>query len=267
MITPRPFAGLASEPDLVTLREVVPSASAPLSLRAPADGHRRVRLVTVLPLTWPAMVGTDDVGYVALQTPGRSGDVSRDLGQAITAVLAASEPGPVPLERDDEAPRLQELLADEPLDITVHDNLAFWSATHDPAGVLSGAQERADAGLVPTARLSSVESAYWCRMKERCHLRWALRYDEEPALDALARLHAAGRLGLGDGTRYVGSFRAHGLLVPVWDLPAEMTADQLEAPAAAVAAEIAEAVASPRALTADERRARAGLLSRQLTLR
>ena len=44
-------------------------------------------------------------------------------------------------------------------------------------------------------------------------------HDEEALLDALARLHAAGADQLIADTRLVGSFRAHGLLVPVWDLP------------------------------------------------
>ena len=43
--------------------------------------------------------------------------------------------------------------------------------------------------------------------------------DEDALLDALARLHAAGAARIGDGgPGYVGAFRAHGLLVPVWDL-------------------------------------------------
>ena len=43
-------------------------------------------------------------------------------------------------------------------------------------------------------------------------------HDEDTLLDALARLHAAGADSVGEGSRYVGSFRAHGLVVPVWDL-------------------------------------------------
>jgi hypothetical protein len=90
--------------------------------------------------------------------------------------------------------------------------------------------------------------------------------DEEPLLDAMARLAAANGLGLGPETRYVGSFRAHGVLVPVWDLPLDREVADLEQPAAELRARLDEALASPRPLTGEQRRSRAGLLSRQLTL-
>ncbi len=89
---------------------------------------------------------------------------------------------------------------------------------------------------------------------------------EQALLDALARLAAGPGLQLGEGTRYVGSFRAHGLLVPVWDAPLECEPEQLEEPAAALRSRLDEELASDRPLTIDERRARSGLLSRQLTL-
>jgi len=103
-------------------------------------------------------------------------------------------------------------------------------------------------------------------MKERSHLRWVLPEDEDPLLDALARLSVAGGLALGEGTRFVGTFRAYGVLVPVWDLPRETEAPSLEEPATAFRARLDEALTGG-ALTSDERRARAGLLNRQLTLR
>ena len=49
------------------------------------------------------------------------------------------------------------------------------------------------------------------------------------ALDALARVSAVGELTLGEGTRFAGMFRAHGLLVPVWDLPHDPPAEEWEA--------------------------------------
>jgi hypothetical protein len=89
---------------------------------------------------------------------------------------------------------------------------------------------------------------------------------EERLLDALARLQAAGQSGLGEGTRLVGSFRAHGLTVPVWDLPSGVGAQDVEKPAAEFAERLAEALASDVPLTAEERRARGGLTNRQVTL-
>ncbi len=66
---------------------------------------------------------------------------------------------------------------------------------------------------------------------------------EDRLLDALARLHAAGKDSVAEGSRFVGMFRAHGLLAPVWDLPVGTGAEVLEKPAAAFAADLAEALA------------------------
>ena len=127
--------------------------------------------------------------------------------------------------------------------------------------------EQANAAVVPTARLSGVEGAYWCRIGERTHLRWVLPQDEDALLNALARLHAAGASSLGEGTRYIGAFRAHGLLVPVWDLAPGTEPDAVETPAATFAQRLGDALANDAPLTHDERRARAGVVSRQVTLR
>jgi hypothetical protein len=102
---------------------------------------------------------------------------------------------------------------------------------------------------------------------ERAHLRWVRPEKEEPLLDALARLRAAEQLTLGEGTRYAGAFRAHGLVVPVWDLPADTPAADWTAPATEFQTRLEGALGEQAPLTADERRARAGLLSRQITLR
>jgi hypothetical protein len=263
----RPFAGRADETEWVALREVVPAATAPLRLREAAD--REVTLSTVLPLAWPAMVRADGRVFLGLQVAARSGDVSRDLGWALELALAA-EPGTAvqPVGLPGPGPRLQDLLADDPIEVTVHEGFDYWvDGAVDEDSEVAESMEQANATVVPTSRLTSVPSAYWCRMRERTHLRWVLPDDEEPALDALARLSVGGGLGIGPDTRYVGSFRAHGLIVPVWDLPGDREAEALEEPVAALRARLDEELASPRPLTADERRARAGLMSRQLTLR
>ncbi len=264
---PRPFAGLPDETDWVALREVVPSATAPLTVLGSED--RDVVLTTVLPLAWPAMVRADGRVLLGLQVPGRSGDPSRDLAAALQDALAGPPGAPVvPTGLPGPGPRLQDLLAPQPLQVTVHDGFEHWvEGAPDLDGEVAASLERANASVVPTVRLSSVASAYWCRMRERAHLRWVLPEDEEPLLDALARLAVAGGLGLGPDTRYVGSFRAHGLLVPVWDLPPATGAGQVEEPVAALRARLDDVLAEPRALTGEERRARSGLLSRQLTLR
>ena len=260
----RPFAGRVDETEWVALREVVPAASAPLRLKGSDVG---VTLATVLPLAWPGMVSAEGRRWLGLQVASRSGDASRDLAYALEQVVAAA-PGSsvVPLDLPGPGARLQDLLTDEPLEVTVHDGFDFWFDGAVPDEEAAASMERANASVVPTARLTGVQSAYWCRMRDKAHLRWVLPEDEEPLLDALARLSVRGGLSLGEGTRYVGSFRAHGLLVPVWDLPAETGADALEEPAAAFRSRLDEALAGG-ALSPEERRARSGLLSRQLTLR
>jgi hypothetical protein len=260
----RPFEGLPGETDWVALREVVPSATAPLSLK---DGTE-VTLATVLPMAWPGMVRADGRRYLGLQVASHSGDASRDLAAVLEDVVVAA-PGSSVVTTDLPAPgaRLQDLLTDAPLEVTVHDGFDFWvEGADDPDGEVAASMERANASVVPTRRLESVQSAYWCRMRERSHLRWVLPHDEEPLLDALARMSVAGSLTLGEGTRFVGSFRAHGLLVPVWDLPVETGADEVEGPAASWGERLAAALAET-GLSPEARRARQGLVTRQLTLR
>jgi hypothetical protein len=166
-------------------------------------------------------------------------------------------------------PRLQDLLDDAPLDITVHEGFDYWTegAVDADDEEVAASMERANATVVPTVRLSGVPSAYWCRMKERTHLRWVLPEDEDLVLDALARVAASDGLAVGSDTRYVGAFRAHGLLVPVWDLPLDREAEEVEAPVVALRAKLDRALAATEPLSPEERRSRAGLMSRQLTLR
>jgi hypothetical protein len=260
----RPFQGLPNETDWVALREVVPSATAPLSLRDGSD----VTLATVLPLAWPGMVTGDGRRFLGLQVQSRSGDASRDLAAVLEQVLtSAAGASIVPVDLPGPGARLQDLLADAPLDVTLHPGFDFWvEGADDPDGEVAASMERANASVVPTSRLSGVTSAYWCRMRERSHLRWVLPEDEDALLDALARLYVGSGLGLGEGTRYVGSFRAHGLLVPVWDLPVDLDPEALEAPALDLRKRLDEALAET-GLSPEARRARQGLLNRQLTLR
>jgi len=272
-VSARPFQGLTAEPDWVALREVVPSATAPLTVSGAAapDGaaERDVLLVTVLPMAWPALVRQDGQVLLSLQTAPRSGDASLDLAQALVSALAA-DPGQgvtdLP-EPQGSGPRLQHLLAPAPLEVTVHAGFDWWLGGEPASGEAAAQLQQANAGVVPTARLQSVPAAYWCRMAGRSHLRWALPEDEEAVLDALARLAVDGGLSLGEQTRYAGAFRADGLLVPVWDLPHEATPEQCEEPAAAIRARLDAALARTEPLTSDERRARAGVVSRSQTLR
>lgn len=263
----RPFEGFASEGDLVALRELVPSATAPLALR---DGSgRTVELVTILPMAWPALVRDDGSVLLALQVNTGTGDVARDLGATLQLALETEPGNAVPPTRDSsDAPRLQDLVeTDAPLDITVHDDFAWWMSSDDIGSDTQASLERANQYAHPTAKLSSVPWAYWTQMGEKEHLRWVMPYEEETLLNALARLHAADESSLGEDTRLVGMFRAHGLVVPVWDLPLGFGAAACEPAATAFAERLEAALAATEPLTDAERRARAGLTTRQVTLR
>lgn len=270
----RPFAGLPAECDWVALREIVPSATVAVRTVADLDGgpagQQEVFVATVLPMAWPAMRRADGSVWVGLQTTGGSGDPSRDVAAALLEALAAEPGTPVPAgELPGPGPRLQDVLdLGTPFEPRVHAGFDFWlEGVEDITAAVRDSMERANASVIPTVRLTSVEAAYWCRIGERRHLRWVLPHPEDALTDALARLHAAGTSALVEGSRYVGSFRADGLLVPVWDLPADTEAEQLDKPALELEQRLAEALASTAPLTAEERRVRAGIASRQLTLR
>jgi hypothetical protein len=272
IFVPRPFEGLADEAEWIALRELVPAAAAPLRVIPELTakyGDRPIVLATVLPMAWPAMTRPDGRVFVGLQRHVQSGDVSRDLAVALLRALQ-TEPGKtvgVPA-LPGEGPRLQDILADGPLDVTLHEGFEFWlddGASEDPN--VKASLERANASIYPTARLTAAHAAYWCKVGDKAHVRWVLPDDEDAALDALSRLGAAGELLLGDGTRFAGMFRAHGRLVPVWDLPGDVPAIDWDPPLAGFAKRYAEALAIDGPLDAAQRRSRQGLVGRQLTLR
>jgi hypothetical protein len=62
-------------------------------------------------------------------------------------------------------------------------------------------------------------------------------------------------------------FRTQGVVVPVWELPLGTGADVIEDAAAALGTRLAAAMSDTSPLTSDQRRARAGLTTRQVTLR
>jgi hypothetical protein len=227
----------------------------------------------VLPGGSPALVRASGEILLGAQLQGSSDDVSRDLGTALAAALEAPagapvDPGPVG-GTGSAGPRLQELLdLTAPLEVTVHEDFGFWLEGVEAGAAAQAGLEHANEAILPTVRLAGLEAAYWVRpTDERAHLRWVRPEPEEKLLDALARLRASGEILLGEGTRYAGAFRAHGLVVPVWDLPADTPAADWAAPAAEFQTRLEQALAVTEPLDADERRARAGLLSRQITLR
>lgn len=262
----RPFEGLPGECDIVAMRELVPAATAPLTIRGHED--RTVLLASLLPLAAPAMARDSGQVWAGLQVRHAYGDPSRETAAALLIALEADRSGIVGLpQAPGPGPRLQDLVLGETLDVTVHDGFDFWvSDLADTTGLEDALHEANDAAM-PTARLTGVEAAYWTNVGTKEHLRWVMPQPEEELLSALARLHVSGADVILPGSRFVGMFRAHGLLAPVWDLPVGTGPEALEEPAAAFKAALDEALAAGGDLTADERAARAGLANRQVTIR
>jgi len=222
-------------------------------------------------MAMPGLVRDDETIWIGLQTHASSGDPSRDLGHAITAALHTEPGNPIQLgDLMKDGPRLQDLIdTSKPLEVKVHEGFDYWVGENveDPTGEVAAGLERANAAAAPTVRLESVEAAYWTQIGDRIYLRWVMPHTEDTLLDALARLHAAGSSALIDGSRLIGSFRALGVLAPVWELPAGTEAADVEKPAADFATALEKALATEAPLTTEERAARAGLASRQLTIR
>lgn len=265
----RPFTGLAAECDLVAMREFVPAATAPLRLAEEVGGSRDVVLCSLLPMAAPALVRQDGTVWLGLQVQHGFGDPSRDLAAVLLRALRAGSGAMVGLTEDPgPGPRLQDLIVDQPLQVSVRDSFDFWIADlEDPTGSLGASLEQANATAAPTRRLASVAAAYWTDAGSKEHLRWVMPHEEDALLSGLARLHSSGRTSLSDGSRLVGMFRAHGVLVPVWDLPAGTGPEALEEPAAAFEGALDEALSDDAPLSSQERSARLGLANRQVTLR
>lgn len=265
----RPFEGLAAECDLVALREFVPSATAPLPVR----GGAAVRLVTVLPGAVAGLVRNDDdvrTGYVAVQVQGQSADPAADLGATVQWAQRA-EPGEslVSVELGPDTPTLADVIdVDASLEITVHKDFTWWIPQGtEPTPEVAATVEQANGAIMPSARLEGLAAAWWVDAGDKAHLRWVRPESEDSLMMALARLHAAGYLHLGEGSRFAGSFRTHGLLVPVFDLDPEQHPNEWISAAVELDERLVAAVAVDAPLTSDERRARDGLRSRQVTLR
>jgi Family of unknown function (DUF5926) len=270
----RPFEGLNGETDWVAIREVVPAATATVNfvqgVVAP-DGPQSATVATVLPLSWSGLRRADGAVMVGLQPGSTTGDASRDVAQVLLATAVAQVGMPLPSAPLATAmtPRLQEVVdPGAPFEVTLHAGFDFWvpdSGDLDDEG--KEALERANAAVIPTARLQSAPAAYCCQVGERSYLRWVLPYDEDAATDALARLYAASAASLGEGTRLLGAYRACGLLVPVWDLDPSLPGAEYEDALAQLVIRLDDALAHSGPLNGQERRARSGLLSRQVTLR
>ncbi|MFM9377212.1 DUF5926 family protein [Gordonia sp. VNK21] len=283
----RPLAGLAAECDLVAMRAFIAAATAQVRFADGVDAPNEVDFATILPGAVPAMVrerdaatwgergaakgvdGTVRQGLAALQTDPEPADLAGELAAAISWA-ASAEPG---AEYDGEPAEraLTELLdPEQQLDVVVYQDFSWWFEGGQIPAELAPMIDRANDTIMPTARLtptSGVGAPWWVDAGERAHLRWVRPEDEDALMKAMARLHAAGRLTMGEGSRFAGSFRTHGLLVPVFDLDNEKHHEEWYAGLDQLDAWLTEALADESDLDAAERNSRAGIIGRQVTLR
>jgi len=260
----RTFEGLPSEGDWVALREFVPSATATTTLK---DG-RTVRVCTLLPGAGAGLVRPDGEIWVGLQVMHNHGDISRDLAHVIE-IAGDTEPGtPIRMTPPGMGARLQDLVdPDAGFELELHEGFDWWLVEEDrESGAAAAALEEANATVAPTTRLTATDSAYVTDMGDHAYLRWIMPNDESPLLDAFARLRAADEDAIVGGTTLIGIFRAHGLLVPVWELDGVGPAE-LDVAVPAFATRLDAAIAATGALSTEDRAARRDLVSRQVTIR
>ncbi|MGQ2911995.1 MULTISPECIES: DUF5926 family protein [unclassified Aeromicrobium] len=261
----RTFEGLPGEGDWIALREFVPAATATVTLN---DGEQ-VRVCSLLPGSGAGIRRPDGEIWLGLQVLHNHGDVSRDLAGTIETARETEPGNPVPVRDPGVGDRLQQVVDPaSSFDVEVHDGFDFWVEGTDAEG--SDALAQANESVSPTERLTSVEAAYWVRMADKRYLRWVVTKNEDTVLDGFARLAAAGEETLGEGTKLIGMFRAHGLLVPVWEMDPDVVDDgaaALDAPLAALSERLDAAIDDDAPLTSEQRNARSNLTSRQLTIR
>lgn len=268
---PRPYAGLALEPQLVALQEFVPSAV----MQVEVEGvDQPVTTCTVLPGAVAALVREEAAGgqaFVALQMARRSPTPGKDLAHALRW-LASAKPGETlnSISLTGDEPQLTDLLsADQTAQVQAFQDFAWWlpeGATVD--NQVQASLKAANDTVMPSYPVPAPNgAAWWVDAGEKAHIRWVRTEDEEQLLRALARIGAAGELNLGEGTKFAGAFRTHGVAVPVFDLDPNKPRESFEAGLATLDENIAAALAEDAPLDASARRALENIKSRQVTLR
>lgn len=219
----RPYGDFAAEADLVALQEFVPSAHFVADVKG-AD--RKVSIATVLPGAVSALVRSEEDGgeaFVALQSQRRGDNPNRDLAFALNWAINARPGESLDVGiADGTQPELTDLLdpSAKP-EIVVAQDFNWWlteEALSNPQ--VASTLQQANDSVLPSARVEAKISgaAWWIDPGEKAHIRWVRPESESELINALARVHAAGDLHLGEGSKFAGVFRTHGILVPVWDL-------------------------------------------------
>ena len=268
---PRPFGGLAAEADLVALQEFVPSAVVTFDVKGTP-----VNIATVLPGAGAALVREEAQGgerFVALQVTSHSQNPGRDLAYALNWVVDA-KPGETlqSTVADGSQPELTSLIdADATPEITTYQDFSWWfpEGAAVPPQIQQALQQANDA-VLPSEKVGvDLPGAIWWVNPGggKAHIRWVRTEDNEAQmLSALARIAARGELNLGEGTKFAGAFRTHGLVVPVFDLDPSVDAGSYEEALAALNKQIETEYSNDAALTADERKQLDNIKSRQVTI-
>ena len=244
VIVTRPFAGLAAECELVAMREFLPSATAPLPTARRTAGHRRDRAARRVGRARPAerRGPARHAGADALRRPVRGPRARRCAGRARPSrgrrCRSCRRPGATRCAcRTSWTPT-------HPLDLTIHADFTWWLTPEDaasPSAEVAATLERANAVIMPTEAVVGGRRARGVLGRHRRQGAPALGAPGAGGARSSPRwpgCRPRGELDLGEGSRYVGSFRAHGLLVPVWDLDRELHAKEWAEPAAAFAARL-----------------------------
>ena len=149
---------------------------------------------------------------------------------------------------DGNEPELTNLLdpkADE--EIIVEQDFNWWlTEEHQDNPQVAATLRRANDSVLPSEKVRAdiKGAAWWIDPGERAHIRWVRPEDENELLNALARVHAAGELNLGEGSKFAGVFRTHGVMVPVWDLDNSWEPQTWQKGLEALDKKIAEALAN-----------------------
>lgn len=263
----RPFEGMKHEADFVALRELLPAAS--LTLKTNKEyGSREFELVSLLPANAAAFVREDGRLLVASQTVANSPDISHDLAASVLAGLEAEPGNTVTVDFRQPGPRLQDIL-DESFqsELQIHKDFSFWfNPDEELDDQTKQALSQTAEEIVPATVIPGVDNMFHFRMNHD-YVRWVCLEEVAELENALARLQGGQQLKLGEGSRFLGIFRALGVLVPVFEVPDGTDAEALTEPAQSLIKAIAKALKEDKPLTDAERRAKAGILSRQVSLR
>ncbi len=169
-------------------------------------GNAEVIIATLAPEGYPALVRTDGAIVIGLQTRSNSGDLSHDAGAAIVAALQYKEDGGqgvVDLDVREPAPRLQEVLdLDSFGTMELHSDFSFWFNPNEELDAeTKHALEHSAEEFIETVAVPGVSGMFWASMNSN-FVRYVTDIDESKLFTALARLHAAGKANLGEGTRF-----------------------------------------------------------------